>query len=477
MMKYIKIMIILAGIWMNAGCESWLDVQPVDQVSEEQLFETESGFMQALNGVYVEMNQSALYGEELLFKTVEILAQRYQFSSAYEQSKYYELSKFNYTSDYAEEVAANIWKEAYALILNLNKIIENAELKKELFTEEHYDWLTGEAYALRAFLHFDLLRLFGPVYVTDSDKLSICYNTHYALSASDLLPASEVVEKVITDLQEAERRLQTDPIIEQGPLSSDAGTDSENYWRYRSLRMNYYAVKALQARVWLYAGENEKACEAARVVTKVQEKYFPFTEYTSVVGNTKTPDRVFSSELLFALQNSQRKNIFTGYFSPELMDDQIFKTPNDYLNKIYDALSVRDMRYAPLWQDAVNHDFRCFYKYADVENTALYNDLIPLIRVSEMYYILAEASTDATEALNSINTVLEARGLDRLTSNDQIADKLLSEYQKEFWGEGQLFFYYKRLNMPSIPSALGADVEMDAVKYQMPLPQVETDYR
>ena len=94
-----------------------------------------------------------------------------------------------------------------------------------------------------------------------------------------------------------------------------------------------------------------------------------------------------------------------------------------------------------------------------------------------MYYILAEASTDATEALNSINTVLEARGLDRLTSNDQIADKLLSEYQKEFWGEGQLFFYYKRLNMPSIPSALGADVEMDAVKYQMPLPQVETDYR
>ena len=122
MERYIKIMILLAFFAVNVSCESWLDVQPVDSVSEEQLFETESGFMQALNGVYVEMNQSSLYGGELLFNAVEILAQRYQFSSAGEQAGYYQLGQFNYTSDYAEEVAENIWKEAYALILNVNKI-------------------------------------------------------------------------------------------------------------------------------------------------------------------------------------------------------------------------------------------------------------------------------------------------------------------------------------------------------------------
>ena len=444
---------------------------------EEQLFETESGFMQALNGVYVEMNQSSLYGGELLFNAVEILAQRYQFSSAGEQADYYQLEQFNYTSDYAEEVAENIWKEAYALILNVNKILSNADEKKELFSGEHYNWITGEAYALRAFLHFDLLRLFGPVYLTNKNDRSICYNTEYALSASDLLPATEIVELVLKDLHEAEQRLANDPVIKQGPLTTEAETDAENYWRFRNMRLNYYAVKALQARVYLYAGENEKACEAARIVTGIQEAYFPFTDYTSVVGNSKTPDRVFSSELLFALQNSQRNNIFISYFSPELGDFQIFKTSNEYLNKIFDALSARDMRYAPLWLDAVNYDFKCFYKYASVENTEFYNYLIPLIRISEMYYILAEASTNEEEALSSINKVLETRGLDRLTSYEQIPDKLLNEYQKEFWGEGQLFFYYKRLNMPSIPSALGNDVVMDALKYQMPLPQVETDFR
>lgn len=470
-------MILLAFFAVNVSCESWLDVQPVDSVSEEQLFETESGFMQALNGVYVEMNQSSLYGGELLFNAVEILAQRYQFSSAGEQADYYQLEQFNYTSDYAEEVAENIWKEAYALILNVNKILSNADEKKELFSGEHYNWITGEAYALRAFLHFDLLRLFGPVYLTNKNDRSICYNTEYALSASDLLPATEIVELVLKDLHKAEQRLANDPVIKQGPLTTEAETDAENYWRFRNMRLNYYAVKALQARVYLYAGENEKACEAARIVTGIQEAYFPFTDYTSVVGNSKTPDRVFSSELLFALQNSQRNNIFTSYFSPELGDFQIFKTSNEYLNKIFDALSARDMRYAPLWLDAVNYDFKCFYKYASVENTEFYNYLTPLIRISEMYYILAEASTNEEEALSSINKVLETRGLDRLTSYEQIPDKLLNEYQKEFWGEGQLFFYYKRLNMPSIPSALGNDVVMDALKYQMPLPQVETDFR
>lgn len=470
-------MILLTFFAVNVSCESWLDIQPVDSVSEEQLFETESGFMQALNGVYVEMNQSSLYGGELLFNAVEILAQRYQFSSAGEQADYYQLEQFNYTSDYAEEVAENIWKEAYALILNVNKILSNADEKKELFSGEHYNWITGEAYALRAFLHFDLLRLFGPVYLTNKNDRSICYNTEYALSASDLLPATEIVELVLKDLHEAEQRLANDPVIKQGPLTTEAETDAENYWRFRNMRLNYYAVKALQARVYLYAGENEKACEAARIVTGIQEAYFPFTDYTSVIGNSKTPDRVFSSELLFALQNSQRNNIFISYFSPELGDFQIFKTSNEYLNKIFDALSARDMRYAPLWLDAVNYDFKCFYKYASVENTEFYNYLIPLIRISEMYYILAEASTNEEEALSSINKVLETRGLDRLTSYEQIPDKLLNEYQKEFWGEGQLFFYYKRLNMPSIPSALGNDVVMDALKYQMPLPQVETDFR
>ena len=97
--------------------------------------------------------------------------------------------------------------------------------------------------------------------------------------------------------------------------------------------------------------------------------------------------------------------------------------------------------------------------YAYFESATFYSNLIPMIRVTEMYYIIAETTTDDIEALNSINLVLENRGLDKLTSKDEIPATILSEYQKEFWGEGQLF------------------VEMNDVKYSMPLPESETNFR
>lgn len=478
MKKYMR-----SGFWafllmLNFSCSDWLDVQPVDRVSEEQLYTTESGFMQGLNGIYVELNHASLYGDNLLVNTVEILAQRYKFPSAGTLEKQYHLAEFDYTTDYAKTCLADIWEKAYALIANVNFLLKNADAKKELFTGDNYNWITGEAYALRALLHFDLLRLFGPVYKTNKEGRSICYNRQFTLSGSDLLPASKVMEYVIADLKEAEKRLANDPIIDNGPMLSAGATDEEDFWRYRSLRLNYYAVKALEARAYLYAGMPGDALEAAREVVAVQEKWFPFLNYTQIVGNTKTPDRVFSPELLFCMQNTKRNTIFTSYFSPDLKEDQMYVTPSGFLDKIFGVLAKNDRRYEPVWLSAANHEFRCFHKYADIEETTFYSNLIPMLRVTEMYYIIAETTEDDTEALHSINLVLENRGLDKLTSRDQVAATVLSEYQKEFWGEGQLFFYYKRVNAPAIPSAMtGADVEMNDAKYVLPLPESETDFR
>ena len=49
---------------------------------------------------------------------------------------------------------------------------------------------------------------------------------------------------------------------------------------------------------------------------------------------------------------------------------------------------------------------------------------------------------------------------------------------KEFFGEGQLFYYYKRLNVSTIPAGDDSgDVTMNEAKYKFPLPDSETDYR
>ena len=39
------------------GCNDWLDVQPKSQVKEEDLFSSESGFRDALTGIYALMGR------------------------------------------------------------------------------------------------------------------------------------------------------------------------------------------------------------------------------------------------------------------------------------------------------------------------------------------------------------------------------------------------------------------------------------
>ena len=236
-------------------------------------------------------------------------------------------------------------------------------------------------------------------------------------------------------------------------------------------------MKALQARVYLYAEMFSEALAAAREVVAVQEQYFPFTTKSQVTDGQK-PDRIFSSELVFALQYPNRDKIFTDYFTPDLKDDQMWLTPSTYLEKIFGTLALNDWRYESNWKVASGHTNRCFYKYSDLETDAYYADLLPMIRMSEMYYIIAETAENETDALESINLVLDNRGVELLTSASQLESTLLNEYQKEFWGEGQLFFYYKRMNRSSILSAFsGGNVEMNDTKYVLPLPQSETDFR
>lgn len=76
-----------------------------------------------------------------------------------------------------------------------------------------------------------------------------------------------------------------------------------------------------------------------------------------------------------------------------------------------------------------------------------------MIRLSEMYYILAE-SVSLKESVTYINKVRNARGISRNNnieandSYDEAARKeaLNKEYQKDFFAEGQYFYFLKRHN-------------------------------
>ena len=78
MRKYIQIISFLLAAVTLSGCENWLDVKPETEVNEDDMFNTEQGFMDALYGIYVNMGKSDLYGGTLQ-TALDMTAQYYSY--------------------------------------------------------------------------------------------------------------------------------------------------------------------------------------------------------------------------------------------------------------------------------------------------------------------------------------------------------------------------------------------------------------
>lgn len=470
------IAISMTGILVS--CNNWLDVQPADRVTEEQVFTSESGFWSALNGVYTEFLSTDLYGGALGHEMVEIFAQRYNIGSV--QKEYTQLFTYAYSSDYAKKRLQSCWEAAYNMILNCNIILENTDEHRDVLDDQAYNVIRGEVLALRAFLHFDMLRLFGPMDAGNSDELSIPYNEKVSVSATGLLPARQVLEKVIGDLTQAENILkQYDPIIEKGPLMKVSEDEKEtNTYRFRGLRMNYYAVLAIKARVFLYAGNTTEALIYAKKVIEdtKREEYFPFVAFNDVT-NGLNPDRMFSSELLFSLLNDKRNDLYTTYFDSENASSLYKLMPRENaVETLFGEERVADYRYKWWTSSPVAGESKLLMnvKYKGISNTdLLYGKLMAIIRLSEMYLIAAECETEETQGYKWLNTLRRQRGLASEISSD-LQGNLQKEYDKEFLNEGQLFFYYKRKAVKTIKSG---STSMSKATYVPPLPESENKYR
>ena len=148
-----------------SACNDWLDVDPKDRVREEKQYSNEDYINSALNGLYRQMAGENLYGGQLSQTSIEAMAHYYVYSSAtanMSSDVIFQFSNWNYTGDKAKSKLLNIWKSGYGTLLNINNYIKGVNESPAVLSKEHRNLLLGEAYGLRAYLHFDLFRLFGP---------------------------------------------------------------------------------------------------------------------------------------------------------------------------------------------------------------------------------------------------------------------------------------------------------------------------
>lgn len=477
-------MILACCTILTTSCDDWLEVKPYDKISEGELLKSEEGYQKMLNGIYIDLNSEALYGKTLTVEMIEVMGGAYTIGNDNSVwGNYKDLSSYKYATEYWRGRLDQTWNKAYALILNCNKILETIDDNQHLFTGGSYYVVKGEALALRAMLHFDMFRLFGPVYSKDSDKKAIPYYTKQTNAPEPLLTAEEVAGHVAADLEEARTLLANDPVKTEGTLMSGAQDGTGNFMRYRALRLNYYAVEALLARVYLYMGDKKDAFKYASDVIKTADNgIFPFVDKSLVTGSPADPDRIFSSEVIFALTNTSRGTIYKNYYDPSRLPNYVFYMDNSLMsNIVYGGAATTggyqdDYRYRANWIATGSN--RYFYKYSDmVANGSIQNTMIPMVRLGEMFLIAAESQSDVlAKGVQYVNALRRNRGVANLQT--LTPDLLKYEYIRELYGEGQLFYLYKRLNCDVITSANSSkNPKASDLIFVVPLPDSETENR
>lgn len=475
MKKYIWILLglCLTGL---ASCENWLDVKPKEQVEEGDLFATGSGFRSALNYVYREMSSPELYGQELSWGFTEVLAQYYDLSNcnkpAYKAAL--ESSVYDYKHSETEALIEKIWSKGFNAIAHCNNIIQNIEKADPVIFDEREvekKLIWGEALAARACLHFDMLRLFAPAPKLKNSGKYIPYCTKFPAVDNPAETVDTVMKRVIRDLNQARNLVASFDTVRKAQISDVKQrllANGMDFLGNRGYRLNYYAITALLARVYLYGEDYKNAYqEALAVYTSGMFKLVTSkSEYTG--GNTKLRD-----EIVFSLYN----NKLTEYYEALNYKSNAGKAYLVAKNlDIYDQ-DKDDYRRKEFIKDTNN--FTVSMKYFPARNPAYVasDKMIPMIRFSEIYHILTETAftqADKDKSQAYLYYLRYYRGAKRqlaFTDEESMLKELTLDIRKEYIGEGQTFFMYKRLNR----NIMNNKNELDMSKnFVLPIPVSET---
>lgn len=459
------------------GCKKFLEMPLRDKVPQEALFTDEQGFMDAMTGVYLAMDKpgsttgNGLYTHDLTMGMVSILANNYPnaSSSSLNSGVYANISRYDYEQSGVKQEIGFVWSAMYHNIANLNNMLSFIDDKKDVFSRDNYDRIKGEALALRALFHFDLVRLFGPVPATGLSSTSIPYVRKFGAEPGKFIPLNTFLDSCITDLNQAKDYLaKTD-------TSAIIGGSTDLFKAYTQNHMNYWAAKSLLARVYLYRGDHAMALKMAQEVIGSQK--FPLSTSNVAVATAPVRDRLFSKEHIFSVFSTQiglnSEAIFNGSSGTPL------QLPATNKNAIYGTTAPLDWRLS--WFDNNARNFNVPSKFFQNSNLPyIMQNIAPVIRITELYYIAAEAASqmgNLQDGLRYLNLARVARGLNPLTNiNDAIAlnNEVGKEYKKEFIQEGQTFFYYKRLNK-DLKIETGTTNAVPANAYVFPIPDKELE--
>ena len=421
-------------VFMMTGCDNRLELSPEDSLTSDVVFSSKFAAQGAVTGLYAQArNVGSLNGNDYVYEGV--MSDELDWTGSFPTI----LDIFIYEIQATNGSTSAFWREGYELVNLANFVLEKVPLMDEtLITQAEKDQLIGEASFMRAIAYFRMVNLYAQPFqvangTNDGIPLVLEPFDDDAVVEDFQLPratVNDVHQLIVDDLQ----------------LAIDLLPDSDD-----NTRASMGAAMALKARLHLYRGEWDLAATLADQVISLGTYTFS-GDYS--FWNT------LDSEHIFTIANNATDGAVGGtglhnfaVAAPAGRGDAFLST---YLLDAFAAepgdLRLDDENNTIEGEDT-NEDIRTFSNKVPSANG---DANMPVIRITEMYYIRAEANLRngtviGDTPLNDINFI-RARAFPMGADLAAVSlEDIIDERRKEFFLEGHRRMDLLRNGLPLRP--------------------------
>ena len=483
-MKKLTYLATLAGsLFLATSCVD-LDQEPQSFITEEEYIASmdQSALENAVSALYNNLWHDN-YGFNSRIQRIQVCADEitYRAAKVGNQLAYYDQLSPDISANTAD--FDTTWELFYLVINNANKLINKSAMPEEEAAATEFKKVLGEAYFLRGLSYFYLVRMYGdvPLIMSDEDlagdvnrtSVEEIYNTAIVPSLQQAIewlpetprnygftPTKWAAETCLADVYITMAGWPLNKGQEYYAMAADMAKDVLDNNGYHKQEANYEDL-------WKEANKNSSEfmfCLYHSQADKVMASNYGKSYYPADFCRNETTaqagwaDYYARAEAYEAYPNDKRKE---WNFMTEWLSNSKIVGKNNAGKNIYGIVT---------WQESPD-GLPCISKYYDYNQgnpgaSAQANGVTSIYRLADAKLLYAEASTRATNSVNSqaieaVRSLQERagyaeRGIPEVSNNvsaDEFLNIVSNERSYEFYAEMRRWFELVRTEQVSVKRA------------------------